>query len=254
MGDQPGTGRYERSRAGDAEGGRAAMGERPVVTRPVERGSTYAPPPEERDRLAFADGPPPPERSRSRRPGAPHGTGPSRRALVAAGVAVAVAVMGVAFAFAVANRPDTATREAVDRPLDRGPFDTADEFILALHLPATFTRLAPEDASSFADADFAVADGNFEAACAGLSQALRDMDPTFPELVAEEYVGGGVNRCEATGPMASLHGATVRALVLKANTGVQLYIDDATMPVPPRSEPAASPTSPVASVPPSSDP
>jgi hypothetical protein len=73
------------------------------------------------------------------------------------------------------------------------------------------------------DAAFVV-DGDFEAACAGLSGALHAMDPSYPDLAPANYVGGGVNRCEATGPMAPLHGATVRALVLKASTGAQLYV------------------------------
>jgi hypothetical protein len=161
--------------------------------------------------------------------------------LVAVVAAVALVALGVIAAFSFAGRPEEAAD--ADRPLDRGPFDTTDDFVLALHLPTTFTRLAPEDASSFAAADFVVTDGDFAAACAGLGRALRDMDPTFPELVEQTYAGGGVNRCEATAPMAALHGATVRALVLKANTAAQLYVEDL---VPPASasDPSVAPASP----------
>ena len=188
------------------------------------RARTYAPDAETRARLSFADGPRVDEPSPGRPPGG--GAVSSRTALVAVVAVAALVVLTTMVLFTVSNRAEDGALPAV---VDRGPFDSAEAFVAALPVPPSFTRLGPDDASPYADADFVV-DGSFETACANLGAAMRAMDPTYPELTPKDYQGGGVNRCEAEAPMAALHGATVRALVLKANNGAQIHVDDATLP------------------------
>lgn len=195
---------------------------------PQRRGATYVPDPEARAALAFADGPAPPAE-----PGPGPGHPVSRRTTLLAAFAVVVVVIGAFVVVGRLGRPATDANAERLAAVDQGPFDTPEAFVHALPVPDTFTRLPADDAATAADVSYVV-DGDFEAACAGLGGALRAMDPSYPELVAQDYVGGGVNRCEATGPMAPLHGATVRALVLKVSTGAQLYIEDlARAPAPP---------------------
>lgn len=196
---------------------------------PAPAATSYEPDPAERARLAFADGP-----AQADAPGdggATGGSGPSRLALAAAAAAVAVLVVGAIAVFGRVGRSDDAIDGDVAVVVDQGPFDTTDAFLGALPLPASFTRLAPDDVSAFATADAEyVVDGDFDAACASLGRALRAVDPAYPDLVPKEYEGGGVNRCEAEAPMAALHGATVRALVLEVNNGAQLYIGEPAVP------------------------
>lgn len=197
---------------------------------PVSRRAIYVPRPGERDDLAFADGPARPAEPRPGS-GSRSGSGATRRTVVLAAVAAAVVLVA---ALALATRRDGSGSEGPDRAtatgaaeVDRGPFETVEQLAAALPLPATFTLLPPDDAPTAPDAAFVV-DGDFEAACAALGGALRAVEPSYPELVPVEYGRGGVNRCEASGPVAALHGATVRALVLEAGTGAQLHVEDPT--------------------------
>jgi hypothetical protein len=189
-------------------------------------------PPDPRARLSFVDGPEAPGGATLA------GGAMSRRTALLAAAAVVVLVL----AFVAVGRigePDPGSTDGVDATRSTGPFRSAEELVAALAVPDSFTSLGPEERAELTDAEYTV-DTDFDTACAALGDAMRRIEPSFPALAPKEYVGGGVNRCEAEAPVAALGGAGVRVLVLKATTVAQVYVGD----VPTPTTPSTTPTTP----------